>query len=63
MKKKDKIKWDEFSNSEIKIKQLELKNEFEAKKNQINHLCDDLDAMEILYNESIEILNKRLKNG
>lgn len=63
MKKKDKIKWDECSNSEIKIKQLELKNEFDAKKNQIIQLCDDLDAMDILYNESIEILNKRLKNG
>lgn len=60
MKKKEKVNWDNYSNNEIQIKQLELKNEYEAKKNQISHLCDDIDDINELYNKSLEILNKRL---
>jgi hypothetical protein len=61
MKKINKINWDDYSNNEIQIKQLELKNEYEVKKKLINDLCDDLDAMDILYNQSVEMLNIRLK--
>jgi|YelNatPaOPRAMG01_1025707.scaffolds.fasta_scaffold36868_3 hypothetical protein len=61
MKKNYKINWDDYSNNEIQIKQLELQNEYEVKKKLIMDLCDELDAMDILYNESVKILNTRLK--
>ncbi len=49
----------DLSNSEIRAYQETLKNEYEATKNKIQSLIDELDAMDIEYNKTEEELNKR----
>ena len=49
----------DLSNSENRAYQETLKNEYEATKNKIQSLIDELDAMDIEYNKTEEELNKR----
>ncbi len=55
----EKINWIDFSNAEIKAKQIALKGEYESIKVKIEKLIDDLDSIDKEYNKSEEELNKR----
>jgi hypothetical protein len=44
-----KINYSEMSNSEIKMRIENLKNEFEAKKIKLREICEDMDKIEKEY--------------
>lgn len=45
----NKINYSEMSNSEIKMRIENLKNEFEAKKIKLREICEDMDKIEKEY--------------
>ncbi len=55
----DKRNIKEMSNSEIRMYQETLRNEYEVTKKKIQNLIDELDAMDVEYNKTEEELNKR----
>lgn len=59
----EKIVWEELSTSEIKLKQLSLKELYENKKNKIAALLDDLDYLDSEYIKGENELNKRQINS
>ena len=48
-----------MSNSELKLALAQIDNEFEAKKNEILRLCDDLDKLNAKYENINNELNFR----
>lgn len=48
-----------MSNTEIKVYLLQLENEFEAKKNNIKKICEELIELEHEYNSAQNELNIR----
>lgn len=48
-----------MSNTEIKVYLLQLENEFEAKKNNIKKICEELIELEHEYNSAKNELNIR----
>lgn len=48
-----------MSNAEIKVYLLQLENEFEAKKNNIKKICEELIELEHEYNSAQNELNIR----
>lgn len=57
----EKIEWNELSTSEIKLKQLSLKELYENKKNKIALLLDELDYLDKEYVNGELELNKRMR--
>lgn len=56
----ENIKWSELSITEIRLKQLSLKELYENKKNQIIKLLDEMDYLDKQYANGTNELNKRL---
>ena len=50
-----------MSNSELKIKLIEMENEYESIKNKINNLVMRMNELDESYNKVKQILNKRTK--
>lgn len=48
----EKIKYNELSNSEIKLRIETLENEFESKKKDLVKLCEEMDKIEKEYLEA-----------
>lgn len=57
----EKYLWEEMTTSEIRSKQLTLKELYESKKNKISQLLDDLDQLDEEYVKSEKELNKRIR--
>lgn len=57
----EKYLWEEMTTSEIRSKQLTLKELYENKKNKISQLLDDLDLLDEEYVKSEKELNKRIR--
>lgn len=55
------IRYEMMSNSELKIKLIEMENEYESIKNKINNLVMRMDELDESYNKVKQILNKRTK--
>lgn len=54
-------KWNEMSNTEIRMKMENMKMEYDAIKNQINRLLDKLDNLDNEYIKGYKELEKRSK--
>ena len=55
------INYEMMSNSELKIKLIEMENEYESIKNKINNLVMRMNELDESYNKVKQILNKRTK--
>ena len=55
----EKIKYNELSNSEIKLRLETLENEFESKKKDLVKLCEEMDKIEKEYLEAKQELEIR----
>lgn len=55
------INYNMLSNSEIKIKLIELENEYESTRNKIKDLINQMNEIDKSYTQGKEILNKRTK--
>lgn len=55
------INFNYLSNAEIRIKLIELENEYEAKKNKIRDLMYEMSELDKYYTEGKNILDKRTK--
>jgi uncharacterized coiled-coil DUF342 family protein len=53
------INYEEISNSELKIKIHEMKNEFESYKNSITQIMKKMNDLSIEYNKCNDVLMKR----
>lgn len=56
----ENIKWSDLSITEIRLKQLSLKESYENKKNLIIKLLDEMDFLDKQYINGTNELNKRL---
>lgn len=56
----ENIEWNNLSITEIRLKQLSLKELYENKKNQIIKLLDEMDYLDKQYANGTNELNKRL---
>ncbi len=57
----ENINFNILSNSEIKIKLIELENEYDATKNKIRDLVDKMNNLDKVYTEGKTLLDKRTK--
>ena len=57
----NEIKYNDMSNSELRIKLKEMENEYEKIKNEISLKFKRMDELDEKYNMIIEIFNKRSK--
>lgn len=55
------INYEMMSNSELKIKLIEMENEYESLKVKINNDLNRMDDLDKSYNKVKKILNKRTK--
>lgn len=55
------IKYDLMSNSELKLKLIELENEYEVLKNKVNDSLNRMEELDKSYDKVKKILNKRTK--
>ena len=55
------INYEMMSNSELKIKLIEMENEYESIKNKINNLVMRMNELDDSYDKVKQILNKRTK--
>jgi peptidoglycan hydrolase CwlO-like protein len=55
------MKWENFSNAEIRLKMNSMEMEYESIKNDINKLISKLDEIDKEYNKANEELKKRSK--
>lgn len=53
--------WSKLTNTEIRLKIASMEQEYEAIKNKINNLMNDLESIDVKYNKAISELNKRTK--
>lgn len=55
----EKIKYNEMSNSELKLQIESLKNMFESKKNMLRNICEEMGEIEKSYMKATHELEKR----
>lgn len=55
------IEWNNMSNTDIRVKMSSMQMEYEAIKNKINTLLNELDKLDIEYNKACKELEKRGK--
>lgn len=55
------INFNILSNAEIRVKLIELENEYSATKNKIRDLMQNMEELDKIYTQGKEILNKRTK--
>lgn len=56
----DEIKLEDLSNNEIKLKMINLKNEYEAIQSKMKLLLVDLQALDKQYLQCKKVINERL---
>lgn len=57
---KKNINWKNLTSEEIKLRQLELENHYEALKNLTIEILEEMDIIEVEYNEANKELSKRI---
>ena len=53
------MKWEEMTNNEILMEQINLKNKYQVLKKEILDKLTELDSLDEEYNKSVNELNKR----